>query len=193
MTWISWQRCCSEVLRYEQQIGLRKNHVAIPDFLNIHSVFIVAIALPFFCGILTSTYKTYFVLHCSAHPSSLPRGALSRQLTSLLRCPRSNCIHQRRAQRIIRLQPLTLERLPDLVHPLRIKPLLNNAAHKRSKLRLLPALLVAQLDVDEIEALEGMVALDAAKQVHAAVFARVALNGGGLVDNGELGLAGRHG
>lgn len=45
----------------------------------------------------------------------------------------------------------------------------------------------------KVEALEGVVLLDAAEEVHAAVLAGVALDGGGLVDDGQLGPVGGHG
>lgn len=65
--------------------------------------------------------------------------------------------------------------------------MLNNAAHKSGELRFLPALLIAEFDVDEIEAFERVVFHDSAKEVHAAFFARVALNCGVGVDDVEFG------
>lgn len=44
----------------------------------------------------------------------------------------------------------------------------------------------------KVEALEGVLLLDATKEVHATLLAGMALNGGGLVDHGELGLVGGH-
>lgn len=65
--------------------------------------------------------------------------------------------------------------------------MLDNAAHKSGELRFLPALLIAEFDVDEIEAFERVVFHDSAKEVHAAFFARVTLNCGVGVDDVEFG------
>jgi hypothetical protein len=103
-----------------------------------------------------------------------------------------NHVHQIRAQTIITLQPLLLELTSNIAHLLRIKALLNNAAHKRRKLRLLPPVLrITKLAVHEIQPLERMIDLDAAKHVHAAVLARVALDHGRRVDDSELVGVGR--
>lgn len=64
--------------------------------------------------------------------------------------------------------------------------MLDDGGDKGSELRLLPALLVRELDVDEVQALEGVVLLDAAEHVNTAVAAGVSLDGSILVDDGEL-------
>jgi hypothetical protein len=103
-----------------------------------------------------------------------------------------NHIHQIRAQTIVALQSLLLELRPDIAHLLRIKALLNNAAHKRSELRLLPLVLLrSKLAVHKVQAFEGVFHLDAAKHVHATILARVALDDGRGVDDFELVAVGR--
>ncbi len=57
---------------------------------------------------------------------------------------------------------------------------------------MLPALLVRALYVHEVEAVEGVLLLDASIQVHAAVAAGVALDGSALVDDGQLVAVRRH-
>jgi hypothetical protein len=104
---------------------------------------------------------------------------------------RRNHIHQIRAQAIIALQALLLERGPHIAHLLRLEALLDDTAHKRRELRLLPlVLLVAELGVHEVQPFEGVVDFDAAEHVHAAVLAGVTLDRGRLVDDGEFVLVG---
>lgn len=102
---------------------------------------------------------------------------LCRKLSALLSCICCHQIHQYRAQHIIRLQSNALELLPDLIDPLGVESLLDNAAHKRRKLRLLPPLGVAQLRVHKVEALEWMVRYNTAVQMDTALFASIALDG----------------
>lgn len=107
---------------------------------------------------------------------------------------RRNHIHQIRAQAIIALQALLLERSPHIAHLLRLKALLDDAAHERRELRLLPLVLLrSELGVNEVKALKGMVDFDTAEHVHAAVLAGVALDDGRLVDDGEFVGVGGHG
>lgn len=117
---------------------------------------------------------------------------LSRKLARLLGIVRSKGVHERRAEGVVRLQTDLVELLPDLGRLVGREALLDDGADKGGELGLLPALAVAQLDVHKVEALEGVLGLDAAEQVHAARGARVALDGGGRVDDLELGLVGRH-
>lgn len=107
---------------------------------------------------------------------------------------RRNHIHQIRAQAIIALQALLLERSPHIAHLLRLEALLNDAAHERRELRFLPLVLLrSELGVNEVKALKGMVDFDTAEHVHAAVLAGVALDDGRLVDDGEFVGVGGHG
>jgi len=108
-------------------------------------------------------------------------------LPALLRSVRRNHVHQIRAQAIIALQALLLERRPHIAHLLRVKALLDDTAHKRRELRLLPLVLLGpEFAVHKVKALEGVVNFDAAEHVHAAVFAGVALDHGRLVDDVQL-------
>lgn len=116
----------------------------------------------------------------------------SLALPTLLRSVRRNHIHQIRAQDIIALQALLLELGPHIAHLGRVKALLDDAAHKRRKLRLLPLVLLRpELCVNEIQTLEGVVDFDAAEHVHAAVLARVALDRRRRVHDLELLRVGR--
>jgi hypothetical protein len=75
----------------------------------------------------------------------------SLALPTLLRSVRRNHIHQIRAQAIIALQALLLERSPHVAHLLRLEALLNNTAHESCELRLLPLVLLRpQLAVDKV-------------------------------------------
>jgi hypothetical protein len=124
------------------------------------------------------------ILNTSLHDYSLA-------LPTLLRSVRRNHIHQIRAQAIIALQALLLERSPHVAHLLRLEALLDDAAHERRELRLLPLVLLGpQLGVNEVQALERVVNFDAAEHVHTAVLAGVALDHGRFVDDGELVLVG---
>lgn len=64
--------------------------------------------------------------------------------------------------------------------------MLDQAAHKRGELGLLPALVVRQVDVHEAQALEGMVLLDGPVQVHPAVLAGVAQDRGVFVHDSQF-------
>lgn len=123
-----------------------------------------------------------------------PRSQLRRRLPILLSRKRRNRIHQPRTQNIIANQPFLLKLPPHIAHALRLhKPSLDHTRRERRELRLLPAPVLAQLDVHEIQAFERVVDLDAAEQVHAALLARVALDGGVLVDDGQLVAVGDDG
>jgi hypothetical protein len=122
-------------------------------------------------------------LHSTSLPPTPATLQLRRQLPARLPRKRRNRVHQPRTQHIVRLQSLGRKLRPDAVYPLGPKPLLDDAAHKGRKLRLLPALVVAQLDVHKVQPPERMRRLDAAVQMHAAVPARVALDRGRGVDN----------
>ena len=63
-----------------------------------------------------------------------------------------------------------------MVHVLGVVALLDDRGHESGKLRLLPALLVRQLDMDEVEPLKGMISDDAAEHVDAALLTGVALD-----------------
>jgi hypothetical protein len=123
-------------------------------------------------------------------PCSLLRGC--RKSTSLLASPGCNSIHQRWRESIVGRQADGLELCPDLVHARRQESLLNNGRHKGRELGLLPALLRRELGVHEVEAVEGVLLLDASVQVDATVAARVSLNSRRLVDDLELIGVGRH-
>lgn len=47
--------------------------------------------------------------------------------------------------------------------------------------------------MDEVQTLEGVILLNATEQVNSAILASIALNGGFLVDDSELGGVGGHG
>lgn len=100
--------------------------------------------------------------------------------------PRGDSVHQRRGQSIVGLKTKILELRANLVGLFSGEALLNDGRDKGSELGLLPALLVGELDVDKVKTLEGMLLLDAAKQVDATVTAGVSLNSSTLVDDGEL-------
>jgi len=68
--------------------------------------------------------------------------------------------------------------------------LLNNTAHERRKLHFLPSLLITQLHMHEIQAVEGMLHFDASVHVHTAFFAGVALDHCVLVYDIEFAFAG---
>lgn len=111
--------------------------------------------------------------------------------TGLLSSIRSNKVHQHRRKTIIRLEPNLVQLIPNLAYLRRVEALLDDTGHESGELGLLPALLGAELGVDEIEALEGVVDLDAAVQVGAAAGAGVALDRGLGVHDAELRLVGR--
>lgn len=158
----------------------------------------------YYCKALwTSSFKFYFfyfvvLLNLFSHHHELDSknhtyvlDNLRRQSTRLLGRPGGNGVHQRGGQRIVRLQTDTLELAADTVHARRVKALLDEGRDKGSKLRLLPvAGRRGQLGVHKVEAVEGVGLFNAAVQVDAAVLAGVALDGGGLVDNGQLVLVG---
>ena len=91
---------------------------------------------------------------------------------------RSNSIHESRAEDIISLKADALELLPHDIHLSGIEALLNDTADESRELGFLPALRVAQLGVDEIQALERMVDFDAAEEMGTALLAGIALDGG---------------
>lgn len=100
--------------------------------------------------------------------------------------PRGDGVHQRRRESIVRLETKVLELSADLVGLFGREALLNDGRNKGSELRLLPALVVGELDVDKVETLEGVLLLDAAEHVNTAVAASVSLDSSALVDDGEL-------
>ncbi|KAG7149895.1 hypothetical protein HYQ46_001185 [Verticillium longisporum] len=104
----------------------------------------------------------------------------------------SDGIHERRVQSIIGLEAKRLELSPHVVNVSRVEALLDDRSHKTGKLGLLPALLIGQLGMDKVEALEGVVLLDTAIQMNAAAGASVAQDSGARVDNGQLVAVGRH-
>lgn len=118
-------------------------------------------------------------------PAKLPI-IFPSQLPRLLSSVSSDEIHKGRRQCIVCLQPHRLELAADLAHTVRVEALLDDRGNEGSKLRLLPALLVGQLDVNEVETLKWMVDLDATEQVHSTLLASVSLDGGALVDDLEL-------
>lgn len=71
--------------------------------------------------------------------------------------------------------------------------MLNDTAHERCELRFLPPLSIAQLSVDEVQTLEWMVVYDATEEMDAAVFACVALNCRGWVNDVEFVAVGGDG
>lgn len=143
-------------------------------------------------------YTTLFGIP-NAYNHSLPEQVppinsenILRQLSSLLRRPRSNGIHERRREGVICRQALGGEGAADVVHLVGIEALLDDGAHECGELGLLPALVLGELDVDEVEALEGVVLLDAAEEVDAALAAGVALDHSLRVDDLELVGIGGH-
>lgn len=100
--------------------------------------------------------------------------------------PRGDGVHQRGRQSIVGLEAKVLELLSNLVGLVSREALLDDGRDKGGELRLLPALLIRQLDVDKVETLEGVIVLNATKQVDTAVTAGVSLNSSALVNNGEL-------
>lgn len=107
--------------------------------------------------------------------------------TRLLRSVSRNHIHQVRAQAVVARQALLLKRRSNTTHLLRIEALLDNTAHERCELRLLPLILHRpELAVNEVQALERMVCLNAPEHVHAARFACVALDHCRWVDDLKL-------
>lgn len=139
-------------------------------------------------------------------PTKVSSSNESHTVSLQLRCPQhavllgdvsSDSVHQRRAQSVIRLETDALQLLSDLGSRLGInETLLDSAADKCRKLGLLPAILalaLAELNVNEIQSLEGVVLLDAAEEVDTAFLAGVALDGGAAVNDVEFGLIGGDG
>lgn len=137
-------------------------------------------------------FAHYFYFYSLDYKTTLCDCFLSCELARLLGVISGQGIHQRRAEGIVRLQANLVELLPHLGGLFGREPLLDDGADKGGKLGLLPAGGVAQLDVHKVEALEGVLGDDAAKQVDAALRAGVALDGGALVDDLELAAVGRH-
>lgn len=100
--------------------------------------------------------------------------------------PRGDGVHQRGRQSIIGLEAKILELLSNLVGLIGREALLDNGRDKGGELRLLPALFIRELNVDKVETLEGVIVLNATKQVDTAVTAGVSLNSSALVNNSEL-------
>lgn len=100
--------------------------------------------------------------------------------------PRGDGVHQRGGQSIVGLEAKVLELLSNLVGLVSREALLNDGRDEGGELRLLPALLIRELDVDKVETLEGVIVLNATEQVDTAVTAGVSLNSSALVDDGEL-------
>lgn len=100
--------------------------------------------------------------------------------------PRSDGVHQRGRQSIVGLEAKVLELLSNLVGLVSREALLDDGRDKGGELRLLPALLIRELDVDKVETLEGVIVLNATEQVNTAVTAGVSLNSSALVNDGEL-------
>lgn len=72
------------------------------------------------------------------------------------------------------------------LHALGVEALLDDGGDESRELRLLPALLIGQLGVHKVQALEGVVLLDATEHVHPAALAGISLDGGGRVNDGQL-------
>jgi hypothetical protein len=100
--------------------------------------------------------------------------------------PRGNGVHQRGRQSIVGLEAKILELSSDLVGLVSGEALLNDGRDKGGELRLLPALVIRELDVDKVETLEGVIILNAAEEMNAAVTAGVSLNSSALVNDSEL-------
>jgi hypothetical protein len=100
--------------------------------------------------------------------------------------PRGDGVHQRGRQGIVGLEAKVLELLSNLVGLVSREALLDDGRDKGGELRLLPALLIRELDVDKVETLEGVIVLNATEQVDTAVTAGVSLNSSALVNDGEL-------
>lgn len=100
--------------------------------------------------------------------------------------PRGDGVHQRGRQSIIGLEAKILELLSNLVGLIGREALLDDGRDKGGELRLLPALFIRELNVDKVETLEGVIVLNATKQVDTAVTAGVSLNSSALVNNSEL-------
>lgn len=100
--------------------------------------------------------------------------------------PRGDGVHQSGRQSIVRLEAKILELLSNLVGLVGREALLDDGRDKGGELRLLPALFIRELNVDKVEALEGVIVLNATKQVDTAVTAGVSLNSSALVNNSEL-------
>lgn len=112
--------------------------------------------------------------------------------TLLLRSEVGEGLHEWRAQGIVGFQPERLELGADLIQLVLGEAVLRNGGHESRELGLLPSLLAAQLGVDKVESLEGVVLLDASVHMCPAVFACVTQNGGFLIDNLELVAVGSH-
>jgi len=100
--------------------------------------------------------------------------------------PGGDGVHQRGRQSIVGLEAKILELSSDLVGLVSGEALLNDGRDKGGELRLLPALVIRELDVDKVETLEGVIILNAAEEMNAAVTAGVSLNSSALVNDSEL-------
>ena len=100
--------------------------------------------------------------------------------------PRGDGVHQRGRQSIIGLEAKILELLSNLVGLVGREALLDDGGDKGGELRLLPTLLIRELNVDKVETLEGVIVLNATEQVNTTVTAGVSLNSSALVNNSEL-------
>ena len=135
---------------------------------------------------LQHTDRTEAHVQWRAYQSTNPCLQLRRQLPTLLRSMRRDQIHQHRTQNIICRQPLLLELLSHSIDLVRLEALLDDTAHERRELRLLPSLGVAQFGVDEVQALEGVLVVNATEQMNAALLAGVTLDGRAWVEDVEL-------
>lgn len=103
-------------------------------------------------------------------------------VAGLLSSEGSDQVHQRRRKGIVGLETVGLELAAHLINTLGVEALLDDGRDEGSELGLLPALLVRELDVNEVEAVEGVLLLDAAEEVDTAVLAGVALDSGRWVN-----------
>src|SRR5207237_5063192 len=96
-------------------------------------------------------------------------------------------IQERRRQAVVGLQLQLLQSCTDLTHASRWESRLDDRGDERAEPWGLPAALLRQLDMEEVEAEEGVsLVLDASVHVHTATGAGVALDGGLLVHDIEL-------
>lgn len=109
-----------------------------------------------------------------------------RKLSILLSGPCGDGVHERRRQCVVSLEAGGLKLASDVIDTGGIEALLDDRRNKCGELGLLPALLVRELDVDEVKTMEWVLVLNATEQVDAAVLAGVTLDDGRGVDNLEL-------
>src|SRR5205823_14975724 len=96
-------------------------------------------------------------------------------------------VHQRRREAVVGLKTELLQPRAHGTHLLGLGAGLDDRGDKRREPRLFPALLLRQLDVDEVESMEWVaLVLDAPVHVNAASGTRVALDRRTRVDDLEL-------